>query len=57
MPSESALEYAMTVIGNLDIDMIAPQHGSIFSNKKNIHFLIERLKTLKGVGIDGVLKR
>jgi flavorubredoxin len=57
IPSESALEHAMNVIGGLDIDMIAPQHGSIFSNKKNISFLIERLKALKGVGIDGVLER
>lgn len=57
MPSEHALEHAMNVIGSLDIGMIAPQHGSIFSNKKDISFLIQRLRTLKGVGIDGILKR
>jgi flavorubredoxin len=54
MPSENALRYAMDVIGNLDIEMIAPQHGSIFKNKKDIYFLIERLWSLKGVGIDGI---
>ena len=57
MPSESSLEHAMNIIGNLDIDRIAPQHGSVISNRKDIPFLIERLRTLKGVGIDGILKR
>ena len=57
MPSESSLEHAMNVIGSLDIDRIAPQHGSVISNRKDIPFLIERLRTLKGVGIDGILKR
>ena len=52
MPSEKALGYAMSVIGQLDIEMIAPQHGSIISKKKDIDFLRERLGLLKGVGID-----
>jgi len=52
MPSEKALRYAMGVIKNLDIDIIAPQHGSIFNKKKDIDFLIEKLSALKGVGID-----
>jgi len=52
MPSEKALRYAMGVIRNLDIAMIAPQHGSIFNKKKDIEFLIEKLGALKGVGID-----
>jgi len=54
MPSEKALRNAMNVIGSLDVAMIAPQHGSVFKNKKDIAFIIERLKTLKGVGIDGI---
>jgi flavorubredoxin len=52
MPSEKALQYAMGVIRNLDIVMIAPQHGSIFNKKKDIDFLIDKLGALKGVGID-----
>jgi flavorubredoxin len=52
MPSEKALQYAMGVIGSLDIAMIAPQHGSIFSKKRDIDFLIEKLGALKGVGIE-----
>lgn len=52
MPSGKALRYAMEVIGKLDIEMIAPQHGSIFKKKRDIDFLIEKLGTLPGVGID-----
>lgn len=52
MPSGKALRYAMDVIGNLDIEMIAPQHGSIFKKKRDIDFLIEKLGALQGVGID-----
>lgn len=55
MPSGKALKHAMDVIGNLDVQVIAPQHGSVFTKKKDIDFLIERLGTLKGVGIDGIL--
>ena len=55
MPAEKALHYAMHVIGALDVEVLAPQHGSILNNKKDIAFLIERLGSLKGVGIDGWL--
>lgn len=55
MPSEKALRYAMNVISGLDCEILAPQHGSIFKDKKDIAFLIERLGALKGVGIDGWL--
>jgi flavorubredoxin len=54
IPSEKALKYAMDVIGSLDVQIIAPQHGSIFTEKKDIDFLIKCLGSLKGVGIDGV---
>jgi flavorubredoxin len=52
MPSEKALRHAMDVISKLDIETIAPQHGSIFTKKKDIYFLIEKLGALPGVGID-----
>lgn len=51
MTSEKALRYAMDVIGHLDLEMIAPQHGSIL-RKKDIYFLIEKLRSLKEVGMD-----
>ncbi|HOW56611.1 MAG TPA: MBL fold metallo-hydrolase [Smithellaceae bacterium] len=52
IPAGKALQYAMKVIKKLDIDIIAPQHGSIINNKRDIHFLIEKLESLEGVGID-----
>jgi len=55
MPSEKSLRYAMDVIRKLDVDRIAPQHGSIFRNKVDIDVLIERLGGLNGVGMDRIL--
>ncbi len=52
MPSEKALHHAMGVIGKLDLETIAPQHGSVLNKKKDIYFLIEKLGSLPGVGID-----
>jgi flavorubredoxin len=54
MTSGKALKHAMDVIGGLDVEVIAPQHGSVLTRKKDIEFLIERLSALKGVGIDGI---
>jgi flavorubredoxin len=52
IPSGKALRYAMRQISALDIDRIAPQHGSIFDRKEDIAFLIEKLAGLDKVGID-----
>ncbi|MFA6413011.1 MAG: MBL fold metallo-hydrolase [Syntrophales bacterium] len=52
VPSEKSLRYAMDVIGNLEVEILAPQHGSIFKKKKDINFIIKKLRTLKSVGID-----
>jgi flavorubredoxin len=52
IPSEKALRHAMGVIKNLDIEILATQHGSIFNKKKNIDFIIDKLGALQGVGID-----
>jgi len=52
MPSEKSLRYAMDVIGNIEVDMIAPQYGSIFKKEKDIRFIINKLRALQGVGND-----
>jgi len=52
MPSEKALRYAMDIFRKLDIEMIAPQHGSIFTKKSDIAFIIEKLAGLREIGID-----
>jgi len=44
----------MNVIKNLDINIIAPQHGSVFTNKRDIYFLIKKLESLDRVGIDSM---
>jgi len=52
MPSEKALRYAMNIFRTLDIERIAPQHGSVINKKADVSFLIEKLSSLQGVGID-----
>lgn len=55
MPSGKALRYAMNVLKNIDIDIIAPQHGSILTEKKDIEFMIDTLASLDNVGIDAYI--
>jgi len=55
MPSGKALRYAMDVIKKIDIDILAPQHGSVITNRKAIQAIIEKFYSLGGVGIDSYL--
>lgn len=52
MPNGKALQYAMNVIKGIDVEMIAPQHGSILVGKKEIGFVTDVLASLDRVGID-----
>jgi len=54
MPSTKALSNAIKRIEALDISLIAPQHGSIFHTPVSIKIVIDKLKGLKNVGIDGI---
>lgn len=54
MPCNKALSYSMQLIENLPVNIIAPQHGSIFRRKKDIEHVISLLKNLTGVGIDAI---
>ena len=56
MPSKRALRYALERIEELDISMIAPQHGSILDTPEAQKAVIKRLKELENVGIDYFLK-
>ncbi len=52
MPSRDILNYALRKIESLDIDLIAPQHGSIIQ-RKFISGLIEKMKQMEcGLYID-----
>jgi len=55
LPCRKALRYAMGKIKNIDIDRIAPQHGSILSRRKDINYIIETLEGLEKVGIDAII--
>ncbi|HCD46674.1 MAG TPA: hypothetical protein DEQ64_23720 [Lachnoclostridium sp.] len=56
MPSKKALLYALERIEELDISLIAPQHGSILDTSAAQEIVIKRLKELTEVGIDYFLK-
>lgn len=52
MPSRDILNYALRKIESLDIELIAPQHGSVIQ-KKYIHDLIDKMKQMEcGLYID-----
>ncbi len=55
MPSNRALEYTLDIIEKLEINKIAPQHGSIISSKEDIDGIIRHLRQIKNVGIDYIL--
>jgi len=52
MPCKKSLDYAMSVIRKLDVSIIAPQHGSVFTQQRDISLLIGKLEALDNVGID-----
>jgi len=52
MPSTKALKYALSKIEELDISIIAPQHGSIHHDDDSISIVIKRLNALDSVGFD-----
>lgn len=54
MPCKKALRYALSKIKKIDIERIAPQHGSILHNGRDISFVIHKLDTLEKVGIDAI---
>jgi len=56
MPCEKALRHAIGKIKELDMDVVAPQHGSISNRKQDIRFLADTLESLTGVGIDAIVQ-
>ena len=55
MTSGLALSNALDVIEKLDIDRIAPQHGSVICEKRDVNAFISHLRAVKNVGIDCVM--
>lgn len=54
MTSNNALRHALDQIVDLDIELVAPQHGSILKGKETIQFVMEKLLEIEDIGIDGV---
>jgi len=54
MTSKSALRFALDQMRELDIELIAPQHGSLIKGKKNIEILLNKLYSIEDIGVDGV---
>ena len=52
MTSNAALSNALNVMEALDIERIAPQHGSILSGKQEVQIALHYLRRLGDVGID-----
>lgn len=56
MTSKKALNMALNRIEKLDVEIIASQHGNIINNKDYIKIIINKLKMLNRVGIDGFME-
>lgn len=54
MTSNAALRYALDKIKELDIALIAPQHGSLIRGAEDIRMLIGKLYEIDEIGIDGI---
>ncbi|MFH1983520.1 MAG: MBL fold metallo-hydrolase [Pseudomonadota bacterium] len=54
MPCQKALQYAIAQLRRLDIACIAPQHGPIIAERRDIEHVMTRLEQLEAVGIDGI---
>ncbi|MEZ4509340.1 MAG: MBL fold metallo-hydrolase [Eubacteriales bacterium] len=52
MTSTVALSHALDIIESLDVERIAPQHGSVLQSKADIARVIRHLRSMKHVGID-----
>ena len=55
MTSNRALANTLSTIEKLDIERIAPQHGSVISTKEDVNAIIRHLRAIENVGIDCLL--
>jgi flavorubredoxin len=56
MPSGKCLKYALEKILELPFDKIAPQHGSVITDKREMTYIFKLLTSLIDVGIDGIVE-
>ena len=56
MPSRKALKYALKKMLEVPFTEIAPQHGSIITDRNIMRYVFEQLISLKDVGIDRIIE-
>ena len=56
MPSSKALKYAFEKILAMPFERIAPQHGSVITDKREMTYICKLLTSLVDVGIDGIVE-
>ncbi|MBF0585114.1 MAG: hypothetical protein HQL80_12895 [Magnetococcales bacterium] len=54
MPSNKAVNRAAETIASFNPSIIAPQHGSILRNRRDISHLLGMLSNMEKIGIDGI---
>lgn len=54
MTSNNSLRRALDKIRQLDIEIIAPQHGSLIRGADKIKIVLEKLYEIENIGIDGI---
>lgn len=55
MNSSKALRYALDQIGKLDIELIAPQHGSLIDLEMDYNTIVRHLRSLEEIGFDNFI--
>lgn len=56
MTSRKALKYALKKILEIPFSALAPQHGSIITDRNIMRYIFEQLISQKDIGIDGIVE-
>jgi flavorubredoxin len=56
MNSSKALRYALDEIEKLDLNLIAPQHGSLIDKEVDFITIMNQLRALEHIGFDNFIK-
>jgi hypothetical protein len=56
MPSKRALMHALEKVKKLDVQLIAPQHGSIIDRERDRISIMSKLAAMEHVGFDSYIR-
>lgn len=57
MTSNAALRHSLAQMQKISPTIVAPQHGSILPERKDIDYISSKLSSMEDIGIDGILSR